>query len=134
MSKRTIRGVAAALVLVVVAAVAGLTFAATTGLTISAGGSGQQGAVTVSGDCQTSPLTVEFQPGAYEGGSFVYDSILVSGIDAACDGGSVAVVHAGSADTAALAVSSGSATVDLTPFGIPVGEIDEVAIALFAPA
>lgn len=133
--RSTFRKVAiAAAALALGTAIFGGVYAGATALDIQVNGSGQQGAVTVTGDCQTGPLTVTFQAGVYDGtDGFLYDSVTIEGIDAACTSGDVAITADGTAVAAHFTPSvAGTAVIGIDADQVPVGAIDSVAIALFA--
>ena len=95
------------------------------------GAGAQQGGIEVTGTCQSSePISIEYST-SYVAGSFVVDGLTITGVNAACDGGTLVVNGDGNSPVPFTAVA-GSA--DVT-FGTPydLGAIGELDVLLIAP-
>ena len=94
------------------------------------GAGAQQGGATVTGTCQNgAPITLEYATD-YVAGAFVVDGITITGIEAACEGGSL-VVNGDGSMRPFTAVDGAADVTFSTPYDL--GEIEELDVLLIAP-
>ena len=119
--------------LAIVAAMAGgIVYAAGPGefgITLLGDGA-QSGQTTITGACQAGEtVTVEFQ-NTYDAEKWVVSSLSLSGIQAACTGGTLIVNNDDANGVYTFTVAAGAATVTLADPVFAVGDIDSLDILL----